>query len=59
VAGTEFTGGEVGVWAVKDSPAWGPIQSLNETAMTYSPWGEAARPGSQADEVRALLLSYP
>jgi hypothetical protein len=57
--GAEFTGDEVGTWAVGEAPDWGPIFALNETARAYSPWGEAAQPGSRADGIMRMLAEYP
>src|SRR5690606_28899656 len=46
LVGPEFTGGEVATWAIGGPTSYGPIFALNETARTYTPWGEAAQPGS-------------
>lgn len=51
---------EVGLWAIGDygDHSVGPIIALNGPARTRSSWGEAAQPGSQADQVRLHLLGY-
>lgn len=50
-----------GTWAISD-PATvnegGTIMALNDTARTWSQWGAAARPGSQADENRSTIAGF-
>jgi hypothetical protein len=54
--GPEFTG-EVAAWAM--GADGGPVEALNDAACEYSPWGEAARPGSSAWKVREHIAGFP
>lgn len=60
--GLEFTGTEIGIWATGSGPEAnqiGPIHALNDVAREYSDWGEAAKPGSKADQMMDALAQIP